>query len=256
MARSRRRRGLFEGSRPPAGPGEAPRGQRFLPGILLLLVWAVFSGEGALRAQSLPVPPRDAMMATNQVLSASSFHFLAQLETAEAGHEPRTLAFANIRSTRQGHLDLTLLPQPKGVKVILQISRTPPPEAPCHLEHGRPCPPAGAAPARGNVAELQWSLPSERLTPGRYRLGTGGSTPETEVITVWHQLDSGTGERSATCARWEEATLEVKRAVHDANGRLTFLSATLRRRCEPGALFQASWWCHLKGTTAPQAGIR
>lgn len=188
-----------------------------------------------------PQPARGPARQPIQFLVAKQFHFQAESTPLRPTRGSAALAKEEIRQERNGSLALTLLPQGQSTKVVLQISQGP--ATPCGPGVSPPC--SAAAPARGTVAELQWSFPSQRLKPGLYRLGRGGSTPETEVITHWRQLVLDPARSQRGCERWGEASLEVKQVTYGANGQLTFLAASLRRTCEPAVVFKASWWCRL-----------
>lgn len=170
-----------------------------------------------------------------------------------------------IQYTQGGSFDLMLIPQGEGIKVVMQISQNH--QEDCTAQGGRPCSQRGAAPARGNVAELQWSLPTHRLKPGTYHLGRGGSTPETEVITHLPNFAANSSQGHSGCQRWGEAILMIKRADVDANGKLATFDGTFTRICEqslsdssstsakqPGQtksgslssyVIHASWWSRL-----------
>lgn len=129
-----------------------------------------------------------------------------------------------------GSLNLMLIPQGEGIKVVMQISQNH--QEDCTVQGGIHCSQRGAAPARGNVAEFQWSLPTHRLKPGTYHLGRGGSTPQTEVIIHWQNLAANSSQGHPGCQRWGEATLLIKRADVDAKGKLARLDGTFTRVCE------------------------
>lgn len=135
-----------------------------------------------------------------------------------------------IQHDQKGSLDLMLIPQGEGIKVVMQISHNN--QVDCITQSDSSCSLRGAAPARGNVAELQWSVPTHRLKPGIYHLGRGGSTPQTEVISHWPNFAADTSQGHPGCRRWGEATLNIKRADVDVNGKLATLDGTFTRVCE------------------------
>lgn len=135
-----------------------------------------------------------------------------------------------IQHDQSGSLDLMLIPQGEGIKFVMQISQNH--QEDCMTQAGRPCSLRGAAPARGNVAELQWCLPTHHLKPGIYQLGRGGSTPQTEVITHWPNFAANSSLGHPGCQRWGEATLLIKRADVDENGKLATLDGSFTRVCE------------------------
>lgn len=198
-------------------------------------------------------------------LLAKEFQFEIWDEYPAVSQSKRKRSIEVIRHDQNGSLDLMLIPQGVGIKVVMQISQSL--RENCRPQPDQACAQQGAAPARGNVAELQWSLPSHLLKPGIYRLGKGGSTPQTEVITHWRRLASDLPEGQPGCPRWGEATLRIQRADVDASGKLALLQGTLTRVCEqslsdppstrveqlgqrktvsPGRyVLHASWWSRL-----------
>ena len=163
-------------------------------------------------------------------LQAKEFEFDIWIEDLSKSSSKFKGANDIVRHDSDGFLDMMLIPQEGGLKVVLQISRNS--GEPCKSQPDQACQQGGAAPARGNVAEIQWSLPTRHLKAGTYSLGKGGSTPQTEVITFWRNLASALPDRHTDCQRWGEATLNIQRADVKANGTLSLLEGTLTRVCE------------------------
>ena len=162
--------------------------------------------------------------------TAKEFQFKIWAENPALSRTKQIWAREVIQHDQRGSLDLMVIPQGKGIKVVMQISHNN--QVDCMTQAGSSCSQRGAAPARGNVAELQWSVPTDRLKPGTHHLGRGGSTPETEVISHWPNFAANSSQGHPGCQRWGEATLMIKRADVDANGKLAALNATFTRVCE------------------------
>ena len=163
-------------------------------------------------------------------LHAKEFDFEIWVENPAKSALDLVVSKQVIRHDSNGSLDLMLIPQGVGAKVVLQISLNP--RETCKPQPHEACPQGVAAPARGNVAELQWSLPTRQFKPGIYRLRKGGSTPQTEVITLWRRLVTDPPDGHPGCKRWGEATMTIQRADINTSGKLDFLEGTLTRICE------------------------
>lgn len=163
-------------------------------------------------------------------LDAKEFQFEAWIE--ELAQSPSKGAGVKevVRHDSNGSFDMMLIPQEGGLKVVMQITQNLG-EA-CIAQPGRACQQGAAAPARGNVVELQWSLPTRHLKPGTYHLGKGGSTPQAEVITFWQRIASDLPGSHPDCQRWGEATLRIQRADVNGKGTLEFLEGAFTRICE------------------------
>jgi hypothetical protein len=161
---------------------------------------------------------------------AKEFQFQIWAENPALARAKQILLKEVIQHDQKGSLDLMLIPQGEGIKVVMQISHSN--QVDCMTQAGSSCSQRVAAPARGNVAELQWSVPTHRLKPGIYHLGRSGSTPQTEVISHWLNFAANSSQGHPGCQRWGEATLNIKRADVDANGKLATLDGTFTRICE------------------------
>lgn len=171
--------------------------------------------------------------ATRQEVSyftAKEFRFKIWGENLALSRAKQIWAREVIQHDQGGALDLMLVPQGKGLKVVMQISHNN--QVDCMIQAGSSCSQRGAAPARGNVAELQWSVPTHRLEAGEYHLGRSGSMPQTEVISHWPNFAANFSQGHPGCQRWGEATLMIKRADVDENGKLVTLDGTFTRVCE------------------------
>ena len=162
--------------------------------------------------------------------TAKEFQFKIWAESPALSQTKQIWAREVIQHDQRGSLDLMVIPQGKGIKVVMQISHNN--QVDCMTQAGSSCSQRGAAPARGNVAELQWSVPTHRLKPGMCHLGRGRSTPETEVISHWPNFAANSSQGHPGCQRWGGATLMIKRADVDANGKLAALDGTFTRVCE------------------------
>jgi hypothetical protein len=111
---------------------------------------------------------------------------------------------------------------------LLQVSSLP--KETCQPDDTRACA-AGAAPARGNIAEIQLTLPGTELKPGNYPLAVAGTTPRDEVITYSNQLYSDPSHGRLGCQLWGDGTLSVHAADYDPSGNLAYFEASLVRNC-------------------------
>lgn len=125
-----------------------------------------------------------------------------------------------------GTLDLTLIDQGDAVTYLLQISSISNPS--CEPDGARAC---QAAPGRGNVAEVQLTLPSGRLSTGVYSFSEQTSASGNEAIVYSRQLYSDPAHGQLGCQQWGRGMLNVERAVYDANGNLEYLDASVMREC-------------------------
>jgi hypothetical protein len=162
--------------------------------------------------------------------TAKEFQFKIWAENPALSRTKQIWAKEVIQHDQRGSLDLMLIPQGEGIKVVMQISHNN--QVVCMTQAGRSCSQRGAAPARGNVAELQWSVPTHRLKPGTYHLGRGGSTPQAEVISHWPNFAANSSQGHPGCQRWGDATLMIKRVDIDASGKLASLNGSFTRICE------------------------
>ncbi|NET68147.1 MAG: hypothetical protein F6K63_28655 [Moorea sp. SIO1G6] len=172
-------------------------------------------------------------------------HFYAEKFNFEAHVDFPSSVFTNpdnyaesITHDNNGAFDITLINQGNTIKYLFQVSSIP--EQQCQSDATRACLQGGAnAPARGNVAEIQLSLPGKKLIPGTYRVRPGGTTPVEEVITYSRQLYSDPSHGQLGCQTWGKGKLKVKKAVYNAKGKLDYLEASLLRVCEQTAPFAA-----------------
>jgi hypothetical protein len=135
----------------------------------------------------------------------------------------------SITDHNNGAIDLTLINQGNTIKYIFHVSSIP--QQQCQSNTIRACQQGAAAPARGNVAEVQITLPGSKLMPGNYTFGGGGSTPREEVIIYSRQLYSDPAHGKLGCQSWGRGALNIKRAVYNVNGKLEYLEASLFRVC-------------------------
>lgn len=172
----------------------------------------------------------------------------------------------SITHDNNGALDITLFNQGNTIKYLFQVSSIP--KQQCQSDMTRACQQGAAAPARGNVAEIQITLRGSELKPGTYTFGKSGSTPIEDVMIYSRQLYSDPSHGKLGCQTWGAGALNIKRAVYKGNGKLEYLEASLFRVCEQTASFpptrpednllqveveniekytyHASWRCHLK----------
>lgn len=163
-------------------------------------------------------------------LSGEDFQFEAWVEISIPAQANSASYKDVIRHDQNGALDLTLISQGNTTKYLLQISHWP--QQLCTPDDLRACQQGAAAPARGNVSEIQFTLPNQPLKPGTYFLGKAGSTPETEVISYGRQLYSDPSHGQLGCQRWGEAILQVRDVTYTINGMLAYLEADFSRTCD------------------------
>jgi hypothetical protein len=168
-------------------------------------------------------------------LDAKEFHFETHVDFPSSVQTNPDKYAESITHDNNGALDITLINQGNTIKYLLQVSRIP--EQQCQSDTTRACQQGAAAPARGNVAEIQIALPGSKLMPGTYTFGEAGSTPIEDVITYSRQLYSDPSHGKLGCQVWGAGALNVKRAVYDVNGKLEYLEASLFRVCDQTAPF-------------------
>lgn len=199
-------------------------------------------------------------------LYADEFHFESHVDFPSSVLTKPDKYAESITHDNNGALDITLLNQGNTIKYLFQVSSIS--KQQCESDTTRACQQGAAAPARGNVAEIQISLPGSKLMPGTYTFGKGGSIPIEDVTIYYRQLYSDPSHGKLGCQAWGVGTLNVKKAVYDVNGKLEYLEASLFRVCDRTAPFpptrpednlsqveveniekytyQASWRCHMK----------
>ncbi|MBW4461859.1 MAG: hypothetical protein KME47_16705 [Nodosilinea sp. WJT8-NPBG4] len=133
-----------------------------------------------------------------------------------------------------GTFDIILTNRGGDTHYLLQVSSLS--EKTCQSDDTRACA-AGAALARGNIAEIQLTLPGTKLKPGNYPLAAGGTTPRDEVITYSNQLYSDPSHGRVGCQLWGDGTLSVHTADYDAGGNLAYFEASLVRTCDQTSPF-------------------
>ncbi len=107
----------------------------------------------------------------------------------------------------------------------------------CQSNTTRACQQGAAAPARGNIADIQVALQGSELKPGIYTFGKGGATPIEDVMIYSRQLYSDPSHGKLGCHAWGAGELNVKRAVYNVNGKLEYLEVSLFRVCDRTAPF-------------------
>jgi len=127
-----------------------------------------------------------------------------------------------------GALDITLSEQGNAVTYLIQISSFP--THLCESDSSRACQ-SGAAPARGNIAEIQITRPGHELLPGTYSFRNGESTQSDDPVVYSRQLYSDPAHGRLGCQNWGIGTLNVIRADYDTKGRLEYLEANVVRDC-------------------------
>jgi len=133
-----------------------------------------------------------------------------------------------------GAFDVMLTNRGDNTHYLLQVSSLP--KETCQSDDTRACA-ADAAPARGNVAEIQLTLPGTELKPGNYTLTVGGTTPRDEVITYSNQLYSDPSHGRLGCQLWGDGTLSIYAADYDLGGNLAYFEASLVRNCDQTSPF-------------------
>lgn len=199
-------------------------------------------------------------------LYAEKFQFESQLNFPSSVMKKPDQYAESITSDNNGAFDITLINQGNTIKYLFQVSSIP--KQQCQSDTTRACQQGTAAPARGNVAEIQITLQGSKLMPGTYTFGEGEATPKEEVITYSRQLYSDPSQGKLGCQAWGMGALNVKKADYNPNGKLEYLEASLFRLCAQTAPFpptqpednlpqveveniekytyHASWRCHLK----------
>lgn len=199
-------------------------------------------------------------------LNADEFHFEAHVDFPSSVLTKPDKYAESITHDNNGALDLTLLNHGNTIKYLFQVSSLP--KQQCQSDTTRACQQGVAAPARGNVADIQLALQGSELRSGTYTFGKGGATPIEDVMIYSRQLYSDSSHGKLGCQAWGAGELNVKRAVYNVNGKLEYLEASLFRVCDRTAPFppirpednllqveveniekytyHASWRCHLK----------
>jgi hypothetical protein len=210
----------------------------------------------------LPVATRLGQPAIAQ-LKADEFQFETRVDFP-ASIRTNPAQYAESLTHTNGTLDLTLVHQRNTTNYIFQISSLPQPQ--CESDATRACQ-AQAAPAKGNVAEIQIALPAGQLQPGTYPFGDTRAIAANDAILYSRQLYSDPSHGQLGCQTWSRGVLHITRAIYDASGNLTDLAANLIRECHQTAplptlppqdaalhvevenieryTYRASWWCRL-----------
>jgi hypothetical protein len=172
-------------------------------------------------------------------LYADEFHFEAHVDFPSSVLTKPDKYAESITHDNNGALDMTLLNQGNTIKYLFQVSSIP--KQQCQSDTTRACQQGADAPARGNVAEIQITLPESKLMPGTYTFGKGGSTLTEDVIEdviiYFRQLYSDPSHGKLGCQAWGAGALNVKKAVYNVNGKLEYLEASLFRLCDRTAPF-------------------
>jgi hypothetical protein len=174
----------------------------------------------------------------NQIihLQAKEFNFASSIEFPASVLTNSELYAESINHENNGAFDLTMIKLDHHIKYLFQISTIA--QSPCTDEENRACE-QGIADviSKGNVAEIQLTLPDHQLIPKTYPLGEGGTTPLDEIILYSRQLYSDPAHGKLGCQTWGKGELKVKKAVYEANGTLKYLEADFFRVCEQTAPF-------------------
>jgi len=125
-----------------------------------------------------------------------------------------------------GVLELSLIDQGDTITYLFQVSSIV--EHQCESDDTRAC---QAATAKGNIAEIQITLPQGQLVIGAYPLTEDISTQGNEAIVYSRQLYSDSSHGQLGCQMWSSGTLNVTSAVYDVNGKLEYLDANVIREC-------------------------
>jgi hypothetical protein len=160
-------------------------------------------------------------------LSAQDFSFATRI-VFPPSVQARSNQYAEQITQEQGVFDLILLRQDNQTKYLIKVSSAA--SQHCVPEPTKACQ-QGAAPARGNVAEIQITLPGSQLKPGSYPF-QGGITPNEEVITYSRKLYSDPSHGQLGCQVWDGGVFIVKEAIYKQNGDLAYLDASLERTCD------------------------
>lgn len=201
-------------------------------------------------------------------LHANEFSFKSYLEFLSSVKTNPDKYTESITHNNNSAIDMTLINQGNTIKYIFHVSSIP--QQQCQSNAARACQQGAAAPARGNIAEVQISLPGSKLMPGNYTFDASSSTPREEVIIYSRQLYSDPAHGKLGCQSWGGGALNIKRAVYDPNGNLEYLEASLFRVCNQTTAFpptrpesnllqveveniekytyRASWRCQMKAT--------
>ncbi|MDJ0716360.1 MAG: hypothetical protein QNJ54_19485 [Prochloraceae cyanobacterium] len=199
-------------------------------------------------------------------LYAKKFNFEAHVEFPSSVVTNPDRYAESIAHENNGAFDITSIDLGDATKYLFQVSSIP--DRQCRSDTTRACQQEAAAPARGNVAEIQLTLPGSKLMPGTYTFAKGGSTPREEIVIYNRQLYSDPSHGKLGCQAWGRGALNVKKADYNSNGELEYLEASFFRVCErtapfPPALpqdnllqveaenikrytYHASWRCQLK----------
>lgn len=194
---------------------------RLKKGYLLLcfLMATCFMSALALRPPAPALSVADSVMQVN----AAEFEFESRLSFPAASANPAPYAESMTRAN--GAFAITVMHQEGATRYLLQVSSRP---ASCPADAVRAC---QAAPARSNVAEIQFVLPAARLAPGTYRF-EAIDLPDRSLTLYSRQLYSDPSHGQLGCQAWGEGILQVMQAVYDYQGQLAIFEATLVRNCD------------------------
>lgn len=168
-------------------------------------------------------------------LYAKDFHCDAHVDFPSSVRTKADKYAESISHDNNGALDVTLINEGNTIRYLFQVSSIP--KQQCQSDTTRACQQGAAAPARGNVAEIQIALRGSKLMPGTYTFGKDGSTPREEVIIYSRQLYSDPSHGKLGCKAWGAGAFNVKRADYNANGKLEYLEANFFRVCDQTAPF-------------------
>jgi hypothetical protein len=251
----------------------------FISSSALLLL--AISGSGLLRRFQYSKPQQpimdrnglqpDAQMSSKPLntehkaiqLRADEFSFNTRIEFPPSVLTDPDKYAESITQENNGALDIILISQSNGIRYLMQVSEMP--SQSCKSDMARACQQGAAAPARGNVAEIQFTLPGSKLLPGSYPFGKGNSATLGDVMIFSRQLYSDPSHGKLGCAEWGKGTLIIKQAVYSLKGNLERLEASLSRECKrvspfppvvpqdhltqveieeiKGYIYQADWSC-------------
>ncbi|MDY6785083.1 MAG: hypothetical protein SW833_21495 [Cyanobacteriota bacterium] len=199
-------------------------------------------------------------------LSAQEFRFKSSVEFPSSVRTNSDKYTELITHDNNGAFDIIQLDEGNATKYFFSVSSTP--NRQCESDETRACQQGAAAPARGNIAEIQIVLPSGKLEPGTYRFAEETSAPVEEVTIYSRQLYSDPSHGQLGCQVWGEGAFNVERVVYNGEGQLEELDASSFRACDRTTpfppirpednlpqievediekyVYRASWRCRLK----------
>ncbi len=167
-------------------------------------------------------------------LNAEEFTFETRVDLPAATQTSLDQYAQLVAHNNGGAFDMIVTSRGDNTHYLIQVSSWP--KETCQSDDTRACAP-DAAPARGNIAEIQLTLPGTELKPGIYPLAAAKAMTRDEVITYSNQLYSDPSHGRLGCQLWGDGTLSVQAADYNSSGNLAYFEASLVRNCDQTSPF-------------------